>query len=121
VNNDEYEAAMNWEPNDALVNELIEDISMELSFERWRAALAPGYRFDYREGRLCVTVEVEQIQRGEFVELQLRVVDDKYSRAQPPRTGDTFHVSYRGRPDYIWQFYAEGYFAHEAERRSGMQ
>lgn len=88
----------------------------EQSFEAWEAALAPGFRFDYGEGRLRITVEVERVSRGELVELALRVVDDAHSRREPPRRGDTFVASYHRDvgPFYVWKPFAAGYFARRA-------
>lgn len=80
-----------------------------LPFAEREASLRPGFRFDYREGRIKVTVEVIDVDWGDFVTLKLRVVDATQSQASSPQQGDTFTASYRAgeAPFYVWQFYAK--------------
>ena len=80
-----------------------------LTFAEWEASLKPGFCFDYREGRIKVTVEVIDVDWGDFVTLKLRVVDATNSRASSPHEGDTFTASYRAgeAPFHVWQFYAK--------------
>ncbi len=89
----------------------------EVALRDWEAALKPGYRFDYEEGQICVTVEVEHVDRGVLVKLVLRVVDDTHS--QDPREG-ALRIGSRFRPSYlaggtadtfVWYPHAEGRFA----------
>lgn len=90
-----------------------------LWFEDFRAALAPGYRFDYGEGRLRITVEVVEVTRGELIELELLVIDDTYSRREPPRRGNTFTAAFApsSSVNYVWGYYPIGYFRRRAEWR----
>ncbi len=99
----------------------------EVAFRDWEAALKPGYRFDYEEGQVWVTVEVERVDRGELVRLALRVVDDTHSpdpREDAPRLGRRFRASYRagGTPadTYLWHQHAEGRFGRLAEWKAGL-
>jgi hypothetical protein len=82
------------------------------SMIEWRAALFPGFQFDYGENDLCVTVEVRTVRWGEMVELGLLVVDDAHSRAEPPREGDRFTASFLAStfPFYVWMAYPEGHW-----------
>ena len=80
--------------------------------QAWTAPPRPGFRFDYKENAVRLTVEVESIRVAELVELTLRVVDDRYSSPASPRLGDRFQAAYNPSdwPTYVWAPFAEGFF-----------
>src|ERR1017187_2249725 len=96
----------------------IDPVRMHIA--EWKTSLSPGYRFDYGEKDLCVTVEVENVNWREMVELDLVVVDDTCSRRRPPRMRDRFRATFLAttNPFYVWIPYPEGHWRrHAAWRR----
>jgi hypothetical protein len=91
-----------------------------ISFEDWKVALQPGFRFDYREdGGIQLTVEVERVRRGPMIRLWLLVVDDTHSSHHRLRTGTVFrccHVEHE-EPYAAFRVYAAGYFGRLAAWR----
>jgi hypothetical protein len=91
-----------------------------ISFEAWKAALQPGFRFDYGEdGGIQLTVEVERVTRGPMIRLWLLVVDDTNSSHHRLRTGNAFrccHVEHE-EPYAAFRVFAEGYFGRLAAWR----
>jgi hypothetical protein len=92
---------------------------IDLRFQQFKASLAPGYRFDYGENGIRATVEVERVERGYIIALDLIVIDDTFSRPRPPRKGDRFQASFRwdASPFQQWSPYAEGHFRRYEEWR----
>lgn len=91
-----------------------------ISFEEWKVALQPGFRFDYSEnGGIQVTVEVQRVDRGPMIRLWLLVVDDTHSSHHRLRTGTAFrccHVEHE-EPYAAFRVYAKGYFGRLASWR----